>query len=219
MHNLKLIIFDLDGTLVNAYPAIISSFNCTMREFGYPRQEPSLIRRAVGWGDENLLEPFIKATDLKKALRFYRKHHRVSLVKQSRLFPRAKKILTYFRGRGYKLAVASNRPTRFSWILIRHLEIAGYFDYVLCADKLRHIKPHPEILNTILKKFSLKPQEAIYVGDMALDAQAGRRAGIKTAIVTTGSSTRQEIKKQKPWRIMHKITDLGGILHSGQAAI
>lgn len=219
MYNLKLIIFDLDGTLVNAYPAIVSSFNYAMQKTGYPKQVPGIIRRAVGWGDENLLEPFIKAMDFKKVLRFYRKHHRVSLVKESRLFPRAKKILTYLRGRGYKLAVASNRPTRFSRILIRHLKIAGYFDYVLCADKLRHIKPHPEILNTILKKFSLKPQEAIYVGDMAIDAQAGRRAGIKTAIVTTGSSTRQEIKKQKPWRIIHKITDLGGILHPAQAVI
>jgi phosphoglycolate phosphatase len=212
MPKIKLIIFDLDGTLVNAYPAIISSFNCTMRKFARPAQGPLVIRRAVGWGDENLLRPFISQADLKKALRFYRRHHRLSLARQSRLFPQAKEILSRLKNKGFYLAVASNRPTAFSRLLIRHLKIDRFFDYILCADKLKHIKPHPEILKKILKKFALQAKEAIYVADMSIDAQAGRRAGIKTVIVTTGSSNRQEIKRQKPWRIIHQIASLGKVL-------
>ncbi len=208
MKDIKLIIFDLDGTLVDAYPAIIRSFNYTMQKIGCPKQDALTIRRAVGWGDENLLRPFIRKVDLKLALKIYRQHHKASLVKYSRLFSRAKKVLVYLKNKGYKLAVASNRPTKFSWILIRHLELKKYFDYVLCADKLRHIKPHPEILNKIMKKLSLKPYQTIYVGDMVIDAQAGRCAGIKTIIVPTGSSTKSEIKRQKPYRIIRGITDL-----------
>jgi len=63
MRRIKLIIFDLDGTLVDAYPAIISSFNYTMQKLNYPVQDVLTIRRAVGWGDENLLRPFIKEKD------------------------------------------------------------------------------------------------------------------------------------------------------------
>jgi phosphoglycolate phosphatase len=212
MQEIRIIIFDLDGTLVNAYPAITRSFNYTMRRLGYPKRDKLTIRRAVGWGDENLLKPFIKTKDLKRALFIYRRHHRNALIKDSCLFPGAKTVLGELKDKGYKLAVASNRPTRFSRILIRHLKLAGYFGYVLCADRLKHIKPHPEILNKIIKKFSLRPEQAIYVGDMVIDAQAGGRAKIRTVIVTTGSNTKPEIQKEKPYRIIRRIKDLPKVL-------
>lgn len=212
MKNTQLIIFDLDGTLVDAYSAITRSFNYTMQSLGYPKQAPLTIRRAVGWGDENLLKPFLNTGDLKDAVLLYRRHHRRALIKESRLFPKVERILTYLKKKGYKLAVASNRPSRFSWILIHHLKLDKYFDFVLCADKLSHIKPHPEILNKIMQRFSVEPKQSLYVGDMTIDAQAGRRAKVKTIIVTTGSHSRQEIERQKPYRIIRKISQLQKIL-------
>lgn len=208
MKNRRLVIFDLDGTLVDAYSAIAMSFNYTMKTLGYPKQGKLVIRRAVGRGDENLLRPFIKNKDKRKALNLYRYHHKTALIKYSRLFPRVKSLLSHLKREKYKIAVASNRPTRFSRILIRRLGLGRYFNYVLCADKLKHLKPHPEILNKILQRFSLKPEYALYVGDMTIDARAGRRAKVKTCIVTTGSSTRGEIKKERPYMIIGKIADL-----------
>jgi len=212
MEDIKLIIFDLDGTLVNAYQAITSSFNYTMRRLHYPAQGALTIRRAVGWGDKNLLKPFVKKKDLPLAASIYRRHHSSALIKESRLFPKAGKLLAYLKNKGYILAVASNRPTRFSWILIRHLKINKCFDYVLCADKLKRGKPYPEIINKIMRKFGVRPRETVYVGDMVIDAQAGRRAKVKTIIVTTGSSTKTEINKENPCRIISNISELLEIL-------
>lgn len=212
MNDAKLIIFDLDGTLIDAYPAIIKSFNFVMKKFKYPEQKPLVIRRAVGWGDDNLLKPFIKEKDLKKMLLFYRRDHKVALVKRSKVLPGAIKILSYLKNKGYRLAIASNRPTEFSWILIRHLGLRKYFDYVLCADKLKYIKPHPEILNKIMQRFKVSSKETIYVGDMNIDAQAGRRAGVKTVMVTTGSSTRKEIRKEHPYLIISEIKQLQKVI-------
>jgi len=212
MKYIKLIIFDLDGTLIDAYGAIVRSFNYTMQRLKMKRLDSQTIRRAVGWGDENLLKPFVEPGDLKKALLIYRKHHKYSLIQYSRLFPYVKKVLVFLKKKGLKLAVASNRPTRFSWILIRHLKLNLYFDYVLCADKLKHRKPHPQILNKIMDTLHFKPSQTIYVGDMAIDAQAARRAKIKGLIVTTGSSTKQEIKREKPYRIIHEIKELLDVL-------
>lgn len=212
LKNIELIIFDLDGTLVDAYRAIIKSFNYTLQKLGYSKKDDLTIRRAVGWGDENLLRPFLDSRELNKALSIYRKHHKTTLVKYSRLFPKVDIVLNHLRNRGYKLAIASNRPTRFSWILIRHLKIEKYFDYVLCADRLKHIKPHPEILNRIRQRFSLRPVQTLYVGDMTIDIQAGRRAKIKTISIDTGSNTIQELKRQRPYRIINRITDLLKIL-------
>ena len=212
MNNVKLVIFDLDGTLVDAYSAIIRSFNHTLKKLGLPGKDSLTIRRAVGWGDKQLLSPFIKREDLTKALSLYRSHHKTALLKYSHLFVNVKYVLKYLRKKGYKLAVASNRPTKFSLILIRHLGIKKYFDYCLCADKLRYGKPNPEILLKIARKFSLKPDEVLYVGDMTIDAQAGRRAGISTVIVTTGSSTLAQIRKEKPGLVIHEILELLRVL-------
>ena len=204
----KLIIFDLDGTLVNAYPAIIRSFNYAMAKLGYPKQKDSVIRRAVGWGDQNLLKPFVAPGGLSKAVSFYRQHHKTALLEDSRLFPEARSLLEYLKNKGYKLAVASNRPEKFSRILIKHLKIDTYFDYVLCGDKLKRGKPHPEILNRIMRKLGIPIRQAMYIGDMTVDAQAGRRAGVDTFIVTTGSSTKSEIRKEKPYRIISSLKEV-----------
>ena len=214
MEKIKLIIFDLDGTLIDAYAAIAKSFNFAMARFGYPRQSRLVIRRAVGWGDTHLLKFFVKAKDVAGVLGPYRRDHKTSLVKYSKVFPGVIRLLARLKAQGYKLAVASNRPTRFSLILIRHLGLRTYFDYVLCADKLKAGKPHPQILRRIMAKFSLKPANTLYVGDMVIDAQAGRRAGVKTVIVTTGSSSIREIKAEKPWKIIKKIKNLPEFIES-----
>jgi len=215
MQNIKLIIFDLDGTLVDAYAAINSSFNYVLRNLGLKPQSAGIIRSSVGWGDRNLLKPYVPGKDLKRALSLYRKHHKQSLLRHSRLYPQAGPLLRQLKAQGYKLAVASNRPTEFSLILLRHLRLLDLFDYVLCADKLKSGKPNPEILNKIIKRFTFKKSQVLYVGDMAIDAQAGRRAGVNTVIVSGGSSSNLEIKKEKPFRIIPAIGKLAKILKPG----
>ncbi len=212
---MKLVIFDLDGTLVDAYKAITSSFNFTMRSLRYPVQPAAVIRRAVGWGDKNLLAPFVGGKDLDKALTIYRRHHAQALIDCAKLFPGVRALLRYLKSRGYVLAVATNRPTRFSLILIKHLGIYPYFDFILCADKLKKGKPHPAIIRELMKKAAAGREETVYVGDMVIDAQAGRRAGVKTVIVTTGSSHKNEIKSQRPYRIIPRITKLRSLVSAG----
>jgi HAD superfamily hydrolase (TIGR01509 family) len=201
----KLIIFDLDGTLVDAYRAIERSFNYTMCYLGLPQKDPLTIRRNVGWGDENLLLPFIGKQRIKKGLRAYRIHHRHSLLKYSRLFPKVKILLRHLKKKGYRLAIASNRPTRFTHILLDHLGIRQFFDMVLCADKLKNIKPHPDILLETLNKLKIGKDEALYVGDMCLDVETGKKAGTATIAVATGSNTVGQLKKARPLKVIPQV--------------
>lgn len=201
MPGIKLVIFDLDGTLVDAYRAIRSSFNYTMCKLGLKPRGPETIRRSVGWGDSNLLKPYTPPDKLSMALKMYRRHHKKSLVLLSRLYPYAGKLLNFLKSRGYKLAVASNRPSKFSFILLKHLGIAGLFDCVVCADQLERGKPDPQILNEIVKRLGIRKCHALYVGDMVIDAQAGRRAGIKTIVITGGSSPAAELKRERPFKV------------------
>ena len=208
--NIKAIIFDLDGTLIDAYRAIIESFNFTMDKMGFPRQKPEVIKRAVGLGDESLLSPFIGKARARKAIEIYRRHHKKSLVEKSRLIKSVRSLLVYLRKSGYKLAVASNRPSKFSKILIKHLKIDKFFDEVLCGDELEKGKPHPLILFETLKRLSVSKKQALYVGDMVV--KTGNSAGVKTIAVLTGSSSRAEIKYSKPYKILKDVSYLRKIL-------
>jgi len=215
MKKRKLVIFDLDGTLVDAYPAIIGSFNYVMQHLGLRKRSDTIIRKAVGWGDKNLLQPFVPAGMLDRALTLYRKHHASALLSGSRIFAATLTLLQYLKKKGYMLAIASNRPTKFTVSLLKHLRLEKYFDYVLCADKLRQGKPHPEIIFKIMEKLKIGASDTIYVGDMTIDAQAGRCAGVRTFIVTTGSSSRKQIEMQKPDMIFKDLQGLISALKRG----
>jgi len=212
MRKIKLIIFDLDGTLMNAYPAVEASVNFTLKKLGLPIQNKDKIRRAVGWGDRELLTQFVGERKVEQALKIYRTHHAQALKTGTRFLPGAKQLIGDLKRKKYQLAVASNRPIKFSLIALKYLKIKKYFDYILCADKLKHGKPHPQILIQILKRLKVKPQEALYVGDMTIDVQTGHRAGVKTVAVLTGSCSLSEIKPLHPFRIIKKISQLPTIL-------
>jgi phosphoglycolate phosphatase len=205
---IKLVIFDLDGTLVDAYRAIIKSVNFTLKKMGYPSAFVFEIRRAVGWGDRHLIAAFVNEPDIERALVIYRKHHRWTLKRYSQLLPSAEAILKYLSSAGLCLAIASNRPTEFTHIILRRLKIEKYFDYILCADKLHQGKPHPGILLKIMKRLESAPEETLYVGDMAIDVRTAHNAKIKAIAVPTGSSSLSEIKKATPFKIIKNLAFL-----------
>jgi HAD superfamily hydrolase (TIGR01549 family) len=204
----KVFIFDLDGTLVDAYPAIISSFNFTMTALGYRAEKDEVIKRAVGWGDTKLLEPFVSSKDLKIALSVYRRHHLHSLKAHLRWLPEAKELLVCLKKKDRKVAIASNRPKRFTKIILKSLGAAKFFDKVLCADQLKFGKPNPLILQRLIKALGVSKQDVLYVGDMVIDVVTGKRAGVETAAVSTGSSTLQELKRAKPTYLFKDLTAL-----------
>jgi len=211
-----LLIFDLDGTLVDAYPAICQSFHYSMAKLGLPSVDDESIRRAVGWGERKLFEPFVPEDKLDEMSRIYREHHLKALESGVVLMPGAQEMLTQLKDSQYKLAVASNRPTRTSKAIIDTLQIAHFFDCVMCGDQINKFKPDPGILNHILNQLSLSTEQAFYIGDMAIDAEAGQRAGVKTIIVTTGSSSRKEIEEAKPYKIVDKISSVMTILRENE---
>ena len=204
----KLIIFDIDGTIVDAYGAIEKSLNYTLKKLGYPKAKSSVVRRAVGHGDKNFIEYFVEKKDVGEGLRLYRAHHEKALSRYSKVIPGARRLLRGLKKKGYKLAVASNRPPKFSMILLKHLDLVRYFDMIACAKDKSEIKPKPFLIPRILKKLGVKKGEALYVGDMTVDVHAGHNAGVKVVAVLGGSSSHSELKKARPCGIAGKLPDL-----------
>src|SRR3989338_8972156 len=142
MTRVKLIIFDLDGTLVNAYTPVFRSLNYVLKQCGLKTLGHAAVKRSVGWGDRNLLGRFIPPARIETALKSFREHHRKALKSGVRFMPGAKRLLNALKKEGCRLAVASNRSTGPSRVILRYLGIDKYFDYILCGDKLKKLKPH-----------------------------------------------------------------------------
>ncbi|MFH2068520.1 MAG: HAD family hydrolase [Candidatus Omnitrophota bacterium] len=203
----KLFIFDLDGTLINAYPAIVESMNYTLRRLNHPEAEPEKIIRAVGTGNDGLLKEFLPEEKILEARQIYREHHKGNLAGKISLLPGALALLQNLRTKGRILAVASNRPKETAVLLIKILGLESYFDRVLTGEEVPEPKPAPDILIALLDYFQISRAEAVYVGDMDIDAQTGAAAGVKTVIVATGSSTREEIEAARPYLILNSLED------------
>ena len=214
---IRLIIFDLDGTLVDAYPAICTSVNHVLHTLGFNRRSSLEIKRAVGFGDRHLMVGFVGEQLADRAMRLYRPHHARTLATLGRVkfLPGAKQLLVTLKRQGYTLAVASNRPTRFTTLILKTLGARKFFDVVLCGDRVPKPKPFPDMLLMILKQLRASKMEALYVGDMTIDVRAGQRVGIKTVAVSTGSSSVAELKTLKPYRIISKIAELKTIIKAG----
>ena len=214
---IKLIIFDVDGTLVDAYRAIERSLCHTMKKLGYGRcASLAVVRRSIGHGDRNFVRRFMDDENVEKGLTIYRRHHRSALMAYSRAIPGARRDLAALKVRGYRLAVASNRPKNFTLILLRHLGLDRSFDMIVCARDARDFKPKPALLLRIMRRLGAHKDETLYVGDMAVDVLAGRNAGVRTIAVTGGSSSIAELRKEKPFKVISKLDKLLKLVEIGR---
>ncbi|MDO8580097.1 MAG: HAD family hydrolase [Candidatus Omnitrophota bacterium] len=205
---LKLIIFDLDGTLVDAYRAVSKSLNYAFNTMGLPLIDDMTVQRNVGWGDSHLIEQFAPPNLVEQTLAIYREHHGQALKSGTKFLPGVPELLQDLKRKNFLMAIASNRPSIFTEIILDNLAIRSYFAQVVCADQVARPKPQPDMLNHILRQLSLMPQQALYVGDMIIDVETGQRANIRTVAVATGSSTREELAALKPFNVVVQIRDI-----------
>lgn len=202
----KLVIFDLDGTLVDAYHAITESINVMLGQMGYPAQKHRTIKRSVGWGVNALVRCFVPESEAKRALALFRAHHDKRLRKNVALLQGVKTLLPFLKERGCLLAIASNRPTKFCHIILETVGISHYFDQVICGDAVRNPKPAPDMVRQILKRTRIPASRAVYVGDMSVDILCARAAGVYAIAVPTGSCTVQELKEVSPDLMVERIS-------------
>ncbi len=204
----ELFIFDLDGTLADTYTAIERSLNFTRESLGLRRVSFSTVKKSVGHGDRIFIETFSPPAQVEKALRIYRRHHQKSLKVYSYPRPFARYLLYCLKRKGKRIAVASNRPTRFTRIVVKATGLEKYLDYILCADRVGAIKPSPKILKAIMRKFSIPQSLTVYIGDMAIDLETARRAGVDAVFVKGGSGTAKEARKFKGVKIVSSLKEV-----------
>lgn len=187
---MQIIIFDMDGTLINSGADITTSVNYVRKQvYSLPPVSVTYVTEAINRDQRNLAMLFYE-TPLydRKAQRIFEDHYHEQCVQTVHLYDGIKPLLTTLATRKVILAIATNAPTPFARRMLDKLEITHLFTHIVGSGDVRQPKPDPEMLHTILHAHSYTKTHdfALMVGDSDKDMEAGKRAGIASAFVTWG---------------------------------
>lgn len=209
----KIVIFDLDGTLLNTITDLATATNQALKYFGYPTHPIEAYRFFVGNGINKLFEralPENKRTEqniLRIRSRFlpYYNEHNTDL---SSPYPGISEVLHALQSKGIQLAVASNKYHSATEKLIAHYFPTIRFEVVLGQREGIPVKPDPTIVTDILRATGLTVQQALYVGDSGVDMQTALRAGVDAVGVDWGFRPRTELEAFHPKAIISQAKEL-----------
>jgi phosphoglycolate phosphatase len=202
------VVFDLDGTLVDSFAAIAASVNHVRANYALPPLTVEEVQQQVGRGAEYLLERTVPKGVLAENLANYRAHHPTVMFELTRFLPGASTLLASLHQRGKKVGLCSNKPRLFSDELLRHFGLAACFDVVLGPEDVPRPKPAPDMLLTAVDRLGLACDHVLYVGDMVVDIQTARAAGVRVWAVASGSEQRQALVEAKPDRLLTDLREM-----------
>jgi phosphoglycolate phosphatase len=191
----RLIIFDLDGTLVDTAPDLAEAMNAVLTRHGYGALPAQSVRLMVGRGARVLLELGLKANgacinneDIDQLVVEFIQIYEENLTVKSRPFEFVEQTLDGLLGRGWTLAVCTNKPEKLSKLLLTELHLRDRFSTVVGGDTLAVTKPQAEPILEVMSRCQAKPIDTIMVGDSITDINAARNAKIPVIGVTFGYS-------------------------------
>ncbi len=202
------VLFDFDGTLVDSYPAITASVNHVRAGRALPPLAVDEVTRFVGRGPEYLLTHTVPGGDLAADIACYRAHHPSVMKEGTRLLPGAAEVLQALSNKGKQLGLCSNKPRLFSQQLLAHCGIAAHFAVVLGPEDVARPKPAPDMLLAAITRLNLPPRDVLYVGDMTVDIETARAAGVTVWVTPTGSDERAALAAAAPDRLLDRLIDL-----------
>jgi 2-phosphoglycolate phosphatase len=218
LSRVRAIVFDLDGTLIDSYEAITESLNHALRLAGKPPRSLEEVRGMVGLGLETLIERAMGGPDLvEEGVLNFRRHYDHICVGKTILLPEVADTLAELDRRGYRMAVATNKPSYFARRLLEGLHVRPYLVTVLGPDLVEHRKPHPEMVLEAMRRMGTTAAETLYVGDMEIDIETARAAGIPVVVLPTGSRSASALQAAAPDLLVRSFRDLLALLPAGAA--
>jgi phosphoglycolate phosphatase len=197
-NSIKLVIFDLDGTLIDSRLDLVHSVNAALRHIGRPELPDDVIASYVGDGAPILIQralggESVDESVIRKGLEFFLSYYREHKLDHTTVYPGIAEALSTIQassnGTPRKMAVLSNKPVIPSRAIVEALGLGPFFSQIYGGNSFPTKKPDPEGALKLLRESDVQPEQAAIIGDSHVDIRTGRNAGLWTVGVTYGFAT------------------------------
>jgi phosphoglycolate phosphatase len=186
----ELIVFDLDGTLIDSAAGLAAAINAMLAGFGCEPLSLQEVRRMIGDGVQMLVSRALAArhcdADPGHAIESFMRHYESDATALTTAFPGAGEALQVLQAAGIPLAVCTNKPARVTGDILSSLGLVKYFARVIGGDSLPFRKPDPRVLLALVQASAASPESSLMVGDSEVDAAAARAAGMPFVLMKHG---------------------------------
>lgn len=209
----KLVIFDLDGTLINTIADLANSTNYALRQNGFPQHDINAYNFFVGNGINKLFERALptearSSENIQKIRSSFLPYYELHNTDCSTSYPGIPQLLCTLQNQGCMLAVASNKYQSATQKLINHFFPSIHFVAVFGQREGVNVKPDPSIVYDILSIAKVAKDEVLYVGDSGVDMQTATNSGVASVGVTWGFRPRTELEANSASHIVEKANDI-----------
>lgn len=219
---MQLLIFDLDGTLIDSQLDLAHSVNAARHHMKLDPLPHGLIYTYVGNGAPVLLRramgPQAPESDVQEALAFFLAYYRQHMLDNTVLYPGVRQALDRFRDHGIPMAVLTNKPIYNSQAIVDGLGLHDHFFRVYGGNSFDQKKPDPLGVHRLREEVSADREHTLMVGDSAVDVMTARNAGIRVCGVTYGFQP-ESLRETPPDYLLHTMDDLVPIVLPPSATI
>jgi phosphoglycolate phosphatase len=214
----QLLIFDLDGTLIDSQQDLVNAVNATRRHMGMGPIDDRVIASYVGNGAPVLIQrslgPEASDADVARGLEHFLAYYREHMLDHTRLYPGVREALDRFQVARISMAVLTNKPVRFSQTIVDGLGLASHFVRVYGGNSFAEKKPHPVGVETLCREMAAAQEKTLMVGDSAVDVKTARNAGVRVCGVTFGFQP-ESFHEHPPDLLIDDMRELADLVLSG----
>ena len=210
-NHIRGILFDFDGTLIDASEVIIHSSNHALQSAGLPPRAAAELRAMIGIPLRDVFAELAPSCPTDELLAAYRAEFWRHSRSRTRLLPGVGELLPVLADR-YQLAIVTSRSSRGAWDILEHFALDSLFEVLVGVDDVKNPKPHPEPVLSALSRLGVDPAGAILVGDTVQDMQAAVEAGVAAVGIGTGSHTTEALRAAGALTVLDNFSQLAGLL-------